>query len=65
MFNRKLKKRIRSLEEYFGLAYKQPESRDDYSSHSTEKWGVADDIDKLVEKDREEERIKKLKKINK
>lgn len=50
MFNRKLKKRIKSLEEYLSISYISPEDRD-YPQHiDNSVYGINNRIDRLEKK---------------
>lgn len=48
MFNRKLRRRIRSLEESLNLRYSPKDGKDDYDEHVPDEYGRITDYDKLV-----------------
>lgn len=51
MSKKELLQRIKSLEEYFGLAFIKPEGKDDYADHVPDRdYGRAAKIEKLINK---------------
>jgi len=47
MFNKKLKHRLRSLEEYLGLNYCPGDEKDDIGSHISNGWGIMEVLEKV------------------
>ena len=57
MFNRKLKRRLRSLEDFFGIAYSPKFDKHDDAQHFVDDWGSRMvDLDKMLKEWREKKK---------
>ena len=51
---KKLKKRIRSLEDFLDVSYSPEDSKDDYAEHYASEYGRMNDLDKVVRERRKD-----------
>jgi len=63
MFNKKLRKRIRSLEDFLGIVYRAPEDRKDWDEDISHDYGFMEDTNELI-KGHHEAKTKKERKTN-
>lgn len=61
MFNRKLKQRIKSLEEYLGVVFSPKDGKYDDAEHNKKDWGLMRNLEDMIEEWQEKTKIKKIK----
>jgi len=59
MFNRKLKRRLKSLEQFLGVVFSPKDTKDDYDEHMTDEYGRMVDFNKMQDEFYEKKKKKK------
>ena len=59
MFNKKLKRRLVSLEDYLGIAYSPRDEKDESDEHNTSEWSLLADLEKMKDEWRKKSKREK------